>query len=196
VVRDERSGRSDEGTWLDRVLTECYAPTLLAGRTGVRQEKLSLLASAGGAIQLVPDGTLLFHLALIVVMVGLLNATLLKPVNRVLEERERRTRGRIGEAQKILAIAEEKMLEYERRLREARVSGYTLLEEQRSAASQERERRVSGVKAEVIRWRDEEKERLKRDEVAVKAGLMKDARKRAYEIGVRILGRHLRTPKH
>jgi F-type H+-transporting ATPase subunit b len=138
----------------------------------------------------------LFHLALIVVMVSLLNATLLKPVNRVLEERERRTRGRIGEAQRILALAEEKMLEYERRLREARVSGYTLLEEQRTAASQERERRVSGVKAEVIRWRDEEKERLKRDEVAVKAGLMKDARERAYEIGVRILGRHLRTPEH
>ena len=78
---------------------------------------MSLLAFSDSAIQLVPDATLLFHLALIVVMVALLNVTLLKPINRILEERERRTKGRIGEAQKILASVEAQMLEYQRRLR-------------------------------------------------------------------------------
>lgn len=157
---------------------------------------MSVLAFAGSAIQLVPDGTLLFHLGLIVVMVSLLNMTLLKPMNRVLEERERRTRGRFGEAQGVLASVDDKMREYERRLREARANGYALLEEERSAASQERERKVSAVRAEAIRWRDEEKEDLAKQGAEARVSLVKDARVRASEITGRILGRELGRREH
>lgn len=156
---------------------------------------MSLLAFSDSAIQLVPDATLLFHLALIVVMVALLNATLLKPINRILEERERRTRGRIGEARRILASVDEQMLEYQRRLRDARGAGYVLLEEERSAASHKREQLVSAVKAEVVLWQEGEKEKLKKAEAEVKAGLIKDAGARAAEIGSRILGRPIRMQK-
>jgi F-type H+-transporting ATPase subunit b len=156
---------------------------------------LSLLAFSDSAIQLVPDATLLFHLALIVIMVALLNVTLLKPINRILEERERRTKGRIGEAQKILASVEERMQEYQRRLRDARGTGYLLLDEERSAASRNREQLVSAVKAEVVQWQEEEKDNLKKAEAQVKASLMKDAGSRAAEIGSRILGRPIRTQK-
>jgi len=150
---------------------------------------VTLLAFSGGAIQLVPDGTLLFHLALIVVMVSVLNATLLKPINRILEERERRTSGRLSEAQMVLTSIDEKMLEYQRRLREARGSGYTLMEAERSAAAREREQKVSAVKDEVARLRDQEKARLTSDEVAVRETLTRDARVRAAEISARIIGR-------
>lgn len=150
---------------------------------------MTVLAFSGGAIQLVPDGTLLLHLLLIVVMVALLNATLLKPINRILEERERRTTGRIGEAQSVLASIDERMSEYQRRLREARGSGYALLEEQRGAAARERERKVSAIKQEVAQWRDDEKENLKTAEASVKSKLVEDAGIRAAEISVRILGR-------
>jgi F-type H+-transporting ATPase subunit b len=156
---------------------------------------LSLLAFSDSAIQLVPDGTLLFHLALIVIMVALLNVTLLKPINRILEERERRTKGRIGEAQQILANLDERMLEYQQRLREARGTGYLLLEDERSAASRKREQLVSAVKAEVVRWHEDEKENLKKAEADVRATLLKDAGSRAVEIGSRILGRPIRTEK-
>jgi F-type H+-transporting ATPase subunit b len=134
-------------------------------------------------------------LALIVIMVALLNVTLLKPINRILEERERRTKGRIGEAQKILASVEERMQEYQRRLRDARGTGYLLLDEERSAASRNREQLVSAVKAEVVQWQEEEKDNLKKAEAQVKASLMKDAGSRAAEIGSRILGRPIRTQK-
>lgn len=157
---------------------------------------MSLLAFAGSAIQLVPDGTLLFHLGLIVVMVSLLNMTLLKPMNRVLKERERRTRGRFGEAQGVLASVDDKMREYERRLREARASGYALLEAERSAASQEREQKVSAVKAEATRWRDGEKEALTAQGAAARVSLVKDARVRASEISGRILGREIGRREH
>ena len=152
---------------------------------------MSFLAFSSGAIQLVPDGTLIFHLALIVAMVSLLNATLLKPINRILAERERRTKGRFGEAHEILASVDKKMLEYQRRLRDARGVGYALLDEERSAASRNREEMVSAVKAEVMQWHDEEKESLKKTEADVKANLMKDASARATEISTRILGRSI-----
>jgi F0F1-type ATP synthase membrane subunit b/b' len=152
---------------------------------------LTLFALAGGAIQLVPDGTLLLHLGLIVVMVILLNSTLLKPINRVLTERERRTKGSATEARTVLTRVSEKMNEYEQRLRSARATGYLLLEEERSKAWREREPMVAGVKAEVARWGEEEKEKLTTAGEVAKAQLTSDARARASEIGGRILGRSL-----
>lgn len=154
---------------------------------------MTLLAFSGGAIQLVPDGTLLFHLALIVVMVTVLNATLLKPINRILEERERRTSGRLSEAQKVLTSIDDKMLEYQRRLREARGNGYTLMEEERGAAAREREQKVSAVKEDVARLRDQERARLTNDEANVRETLTRDARVRAAEISARIIGRSARS---
>jgi F-type H+-transporting ATPase subunit b len=150
---------------------------------------LYLLAFSEGSIQLVPDGTLLFHFALIIVMVALLNATLLKPINRILEERERRTKGRLGEAQEILGNVDAKTSEYQRRLRAARQSGYALLDEERTAASRSREELLSAAKAEVTRAQENEKQNLKAAAENIKASLLKDAELRAREIGSRILGR-------
>ena len=48
---------------------------------------------AEASIQLVPDGTLLLHLLMVAVMVFILNRTLLKPINRILAERERQVEG-------------------------------------------------------------------------------------------------------
>ncbi len=148
-----------------------------------------LLALAEGSIQLVPDGTLLFHLALIVVMVALLNATLLKPINRILEERERLTRGRFSEARQTLVSVDEKSLEYERRLREARAEGYALMERERVAVSEERQRKLSEVKSEIARLLSTEKEKLKVEGEQVRSKLAVDARSIALEIGQQILGR-------
>jgi len=150
---------------------------------------LSLFAFSEGAIQLVPDGTLLIHLAVIVLMVALLNRTLLKPINRILEERERRTKGRVAEARRISMDVDEKMREYQRRLRAARESGYLLLDEERRAASRNREELVSAVKAEVMRWHEEEKEKINHDQATVKSTLIREAGARAAEISARILGR-------
>jgi F-type H+-transporting ATPase subunit b len=150
---------------------------------------VTLLAFAGNAIQLAPDGTLLFHLVLVVVMVGLLNVTLLKPINRILEERELRTKGRFDEAQNVLARVSEKLGEYEKRLREARSKGYVLLEEQRAAASRQHEERMGEVKTEVITWLDAEKRSLQLQQEQARAVLRVEAGTRASEISRQILGR-------
>lgn len=148
-----------------------------------------MLGFAEGSIQLIPDGTLLFHLAIIIVMVMLLNATLLKPINRILEERERRTKGRLNEAEGTLLTVNEKLSEYERRLREARAEGYALMEQERAVISEERQRKLAQVKSEIAQLLSAEKEKLKLEGAQVRGKLVVDARGIALEIGRQILRR-------
>ncbi len=152
---------------------------------------MPVLGFAESSIQLVPDGTLFFHLAVIVVMVALLNGTLLRPINRILEERERRTKGRLSEAQEVLLVVDQKISQYERRLREARAEGYALVEHERMELSRERERKVAQVRAEITRWLFDQKEKLRSEAEAVKGNLKLDARTRALEISRHILRRQI-----
>jgi len=111
------------------------------------------------SIQLVPDGTLVLHIAIIITMVFALNRLLFRPVNRILDERERRTRGRSGEAHEIIRRVKESLLQYENSLRQARAESYRLLEQQQSEASGERQRKVVMVRKEI----EEEIEEQKRE---------------------------------
>ncbi len=146
-----------------------------------------VLAFAGNSIQLVPDGTLLFHLVLIVAMVALLNATLLKPINRILEERERRTKGRLGEASETLRLVEEKMRTYEAQLRSARTEGYAAIERERATLSKERERKIGEVKGEIGTWVTQAKEQIEASSIDVRKALGITAQERAREISQQIL---------
>ena len=147
------------------------------------------LAFAGNAIQLVPDGTLVFHLILIIVMVAILNATLLKPINRILEERERRTRGRLTEAQTVISTVDDKMREYERQLREARSEGYSLLEQERAKLSTSREQKLGELKTEIGTLLTEEKDRLASEAQQVQKTLRAESQSLAVEISQHILRR-------
>lgn len=149
------------------------------------------LAFAENSIQLVPDGTLFLHIILILVMVFVLNATLFKPINRILEEREKRTGGRSHEARDILQRVEEKTVNYERTLREARAEGYRLMEQVRAEAMQERQLALNNVREEVSRLVLEQKEAIRAQVEDARNRLASDARLIAVEIGSRILHRPL-----
>ena len=62
------------------------------------------LGFAENSIQLVPDGTLLLHVLIILVMVYVLNATLFRPINRILEAREKRRQAKARQDDRMLAI--------------------------------------------------------------------------------------------
>lgn len=158
----------------------------IAGWLGVAR---LFLAFAGNAIQLVPDGTLIFHLILIILMVAILNATLLKPINRVLEERDRRTRGRLTEAQSVISKVEDKMREYERQLREARSEGYSLLEQERAVLSTSREQKLTQLRAEIADLLTDEKDRLASEAQRVQEALKGESQALAREISQHILRR-------
>ena len=149
------------------------------------------LGFAENSIQLVPDGTLVLHVLIILVMVYVLNATLFKPINSILAAREKRTRGRLTEAQEILKSVSEKLVEYERALRAARTEAYAFTEHERTGELQERQKKLDEMRAKLAASVASEKEAIQNQAEAARATLEADARRIAVEIGSRVLSRPL-----
>jgi len=147
------------------------------------------LGFAENSIQLVPDGTLFLHIAIILIMVFVLNATLFKPINRILEEREKRTGGRSSEAQDILQRVDAGLAKYEQTLREARSEGYRLIEQERSIAMADRQKKLNAVREEVTQTLIGQKKELSLQAEDARSTLATDARRLAAEIGAQILHR-------
>lgn len=148
-----------------------------------------ILALAENSIQLVPDGTLFFHIALIILMVFVLNITLFRPINKVLEEREKRTRGRSGEAQDILGRVESGLRRYETSLREARLEGYHLLETKRAEALSARQTQLGTLREELRGLIEGEKDSIQAQTDAARKSLAGDAQRLAAEISNQVLRR-------
>lgn len=106
---------------------------------------------AESSVQLVPDGTLLLHMVFVVVMVAVLNRTLLRPINKILEERDKHILGRVDEAKEMLKTREQYLSEYDSALKQARSEGYQLLERERAQAIKEKEEKVRAFKEESAR---------------------------------------------
>ena len=100
-------------------------------------------------IQLFPDGTLFLHVALILLMIYILNRTLYRPINRILEARTKNKGNYFGEAEQILGTVTEKETRYNKELLEARSGGYELIEKEQRAAVAERESKLAAAKNEV-----------------------------------------------
>ena len=149
------------------------------------------LGFAENSIQLVPDGTLILHVIIILVMIYVLNATLYKPINQILESREKRTRGRLTEAQEITQSVSEKMREYERSLRQARAEAYAQTETQRAAAMKERQQKLNEMRAQLTQTIAQEKKTIEQQAGEARVTLEAESRRLAREIGSRVLSRPL-----
>ena len=134
---------------------------------------MSLLAFAG--IQLFPDGTLFIHIALILIMIWVLNRTFFRPINRVLESRDKHKFGPGGEAEKILNDALEKEAKLNKEMLSARSEGYELIEKQRAAAVESRAKLVAAAKAETAAKFAAEKQALAEQAAAGRATLAAEA---------------------
>ena len=130
---------------------------------------------AEAAIQLVPDGTLLLHLLLVVVMVFVLNRTLLKPINDILAEREKQIASRLKEAEAMAAETDEKLRRYNSALREARAEGYRLLEKERAGALKEKDEKVRQYREEVSKRVAAQVEQTRQQEQKVRGELESQA---------------------
>jgi F-type H+-transporting ATPase subunit b len=149
---------------------------------------MTMLAFAE-SIQLVPDGTIVLHIAIIITMVFVLNKVLFKPINVILEEREGRTRGRSGEARETIRRVEESLASYENSLRKARAEGYKLLEQKQAEAFGERQQKISLVRQEVEQQIEEEKGVIRAQADDARATLEGEAARIASGISSQILGR-------
>jgi F-type H+-transporting ATPase subunit b len=147
------------------------------------------LGFAENSIQLVPDGTLILHVVIILVMVYVLNATLYKPINQILASREKRTRGRLSESKQILQDVSQKLTDYERSLRRARSEAYAYAEHERAEAMKERQNKVNEMREQLAASVAAEKEEIEQQAAAARTGLEVESRRLAVEIGSRVLKR-------
>ncbi len=136
-----------------------------------------------------PDGTLLIHIALILIMIWVLNRTFFRPVNRIIEARERNKGGHSSEAREILKNVGEKQTRIESAMLEARSEGYELIERERAQAIVVRQERIGAVKEEVVELTARENAELDRQTRETRATLAADAEQMAERISSNILKR-------
>lgn len=139
------------------------------------------------SIQLFPDGTIFIHIALILIMIWVLNRTLYRPINRVLEARENSRGGSSSEATTILADVQEKESRYNRELLEARSAGYEMIESEQRSATEQREKKLSSVKSEVNEKLEGGKAAIRQQTAEAEAAIKTEAERIAEGITATIL---------
>ena len=139
------------------------------------------------SVELVPNGTLLIHIALILLMIYVLNRTFFRPINRILESREKSKGGHSSEAEEILKTVEEKQSRYNTAMLEARSKGYELIEKQRTEAVSNKQTRINTVKEEVAEMSAKEREELERQRAEARTMIAGEAEKMAEKISANIL---------
>lgn len=147
---------------------------------------MSLLAFAQ-TIQLFPDGSLFIHIALILLMIWILNRTLFRPINRVIESREKNRGGHSGEALGILKDVNEKEVRYNQEMLDARSKGYELIEKENRKLAAAREEKLSSAKAELAEKFAAEKSELERQKADARAAIGTEAERMAEKITSNIL---------
>ena len=148
-----------------------------------------VLLAFAESIQLFPDGTLFIHIALVLIMIWVLNRTFFKPINRVIESREKFKGGRNVEADEILASAAEKQGRYTAEMLEARTKGYQLVEGERSQAIAAKADIVGTAKTETAAAFDSERQALISQAEQARAEIAREAEVMAERISSTILKR-------
>ena len=138
-------------------------------------------------VQLVPDGTIFIHIALILLMIWLLNRTFFRPINRVIAAREKNKGGRFGEAEEILQSVEAKNADYNRAMLDARTKSYALIEREKTEALARRQSEIDAVKTETEQIVAAETAELNRQAAEAKTTIAHDAEQMAERISASIL---------
>jgi len=140
-----------------------------------------------GSIQLFPDGTIFIHIALILLMIWVLNRTYFRPVNKIIESREKFKDVQGGEAGSIESEAAQKEAAYNQELLNARSEGYAMLEKEHGKLVRAREKKLAETKAETSERIAGEKLELERQAEEAKTAVGADADKLADQIAATVL---------
>ncbi len=146
---------------------------------------MTILALAG--VQLVPDGTILIHIALILLMIFILNRTFFRSINKVLEARELQKRTNLTEAETILLEAKKKREELEAELLKARTEGYQIVENVRKQALAEVQSEIQAIREEIASKVAEEKAEIQKEAKKAKKEIKKQAEELAEKISTSVL---------
>jgi F-type H+-transporting ATPase subunit b len=139
------------------------------------------------SIQLFPDGTLFIHIALILLMIWVLNRTLFRPINQVIEAREKQKGGHGGEAAEILNEVGKKEAKYAGEMLDARTKGYELIEKENKKATAARDKKIAEAKAAAAAVFEAGRDELEKQAADARAAIGSDAERIADSIAASIL---------
>jgi F-type H+-transporting ATPase subunit b len=146
-----------------------------------------LAFAEGSAIELIPNGTLFIHIALILLMIWILNRTFFRPITKILEARDKNKGGKSGEAQGILQQVDTKLAKYDSAMRDARSESYSLIESERNSATASKQTRIETVKQEVTKTVETEKSAIQKQTEQAHREIAIEATKMAEKISSSIL---------
>jgi F-type H+-transporting ATPase subunit b len=146
-----------------------------------------VLLAFAESIQLFPDGTLFIHIALILLMIWVLNRTFFRPINRIIESRDKHKGGSVSEADAILNDVSEKQARYNQELLKARSEGYELIEKERTTAIEGRQSKLAAAKSETAQTLDLERQQLRQQAAEARTIIANEAEVMAERISSNIL---------
>src|SRR5262249_12262454 len=130
---------------------------------------------------------LFIHIALILLMIWILNRTFFRPINRILQTRDKNKGGHSSEAENLLREVTAKETTYNDAMREARSKGYEIIEKERVEALSQKAEKVGAAKEEVQQKLTEETAELEKQTVEARQTIAAEAEKMAEKISANIL---------
>jgi F-type H+-transporting ATPase subunit b len=119
---------------------------------------------------------------LMVLLYGLYNLLVHKPLTRVLDERRSKTEGAVERARADIAAAEARTAEYEQRLREARLAVFKSQEARRQQALQARNAVAAEARAKAQAQVEQARAAMEKDKIAAQEKLQAESGRIAAEI--------------
>lgn len=141
------------------------------------------------------DGSFLFAFISILLLIFILNATLFRPINKVLEDREKMTGGTSHEARDLIKEYDRKVMQYEDGIRNARHEAHQYAEAQRRAVLASRQELIAQAKDEAAAQIEAAKQEIANQSAAARTSLEQEALTMAAQISASILRRPVVTPE-
>lgn len=146
---------------------------------------LAIFAEQGNV--LAPDATAAVIFVTALALIWILNSLLFKPINQVLDERNRRTQGYYSEAKAMLAECDQKLARFEAAIRRARADNYEMLEQRRKQALEHRARLIEAAKKEVADQIAEARQQIQQQVAEAKSQLAAESLVMAQRISASLL---------
>jgi F-type H+-transporting ATPase subunit b len=138
-----------------------------------------------------PDATVVVVFLTTWILVWVLDRLLFRPVNQILDERERRTRGYRAEAKAMEAESARERAQYEEAVKRARAEGYQLVEARRREALERREHLLRTVREEARERIERARRELAEQAQEARGYLEREAEELAREMVQQVLGRRV-----
>jgi len=133
--------------------------------------------------------TLLSVGAAVIFLTVVLNQFLFKPLRRIIDERERRTKDARGELDEAGAVQAQRLDEIESRLKEARREAYDIRDAAQRAGRAQRDERMAEARHEAHKIVEQARDEIAADLEVARKDLEAEAERLSQMIAERVLGR-------